>query len=217
MGLGGRRRRADPVWKADFTTGAALVFGVRGEGRPGPGVRRACDDAFAILLAGRVESLNVSVAAGIASSRPRDSAVAETLYLFDGYNLLHAGGFAEPQALVDRLAGFVAVRGARGIVVFDGEGADATYGALAVRYAKTADHLLERLAAEHRGQREVILALPDRAIRDTAGLDVRKIFSQDFAPGFGPARTSLQAAGKAEDALEDETRRRLEEWRRGRP
>jgi 23S rRNA (guanosine2251-2'-O)-methyltransferase len=53
------------VWKADFTTGAALVFGSEGKGVR-PGVRRACDDAFAIPLAGRVESLNVSVAAGIA-------------------------------------------------------------------------------------------------------------------------------------------------------
>ena len=53
------------VWKADFTTGAALVFGSEGKGVR-PGVQRACDDAFAIPLAGRVESLNVSVAAGIA-------------------------------------------------------------------------------------------------------------------------------------------------------
>jgi 23S rRNA (guanosine2251-2'-O)-methyltransferase len=29
-------------------------------------VRRACDDAFAVPLAGKVESLNVSVAAGVA-------------------------------------------------------------------------------------------------------------------------------------------------------
>ena len=145
--------------------------------------------------------------------------MAETLYLFDGYNLLHAGGFAEPQALVDRLAGFVAVRGARGIVVFDGEGADATYGALEVRYAKTADHLLERLAAEHRGSTEVILVSTDRAIRDTAGLNVRKILSQDFASELADQQepVSRAAGGKVEDALEDETRRRLEEWRRGRP
>lgn len=145
--------------------------------------------------------------------------MAETLYLFDGYNLLHAGGFAEPQVLVDRLAGFVAVRGARGIVVFDGEGADATYGTLEVRYAKTADHLIERLAAEYRGKTEVILVSTDRAIRDTAGLNVRKILSQDFASELAdqPGRVSRAAGGKVEDALEDETRRRLEEWRRGRP
>ena len=54
-----------PVWDADLATGAALVFGAEGKGLR-PGVRRACDDAFAIPLAGSVESLNVSVAAGVA-------------------------------------------------------------------------------------------------------------------------------------------------------
>jgi 23S rRNA (guanosine2251-2'-O)-methyltransferase len=54
-----------PVWSADFSTGVALVFGAEGRGLR-PGVRRACDDAFAVPLAGSVESLNVSVAAGVA-------------------------------------------------------------------------------------------------------------------------------------------------------
>ena len=54
-----------PIWSADFTTGTILVFGSEGKGVR-PGVRRACDDAFSIPLAGDVESLNVSVAAGIA-------------------------------------------------------------------------------------------------------------------------------------------------------
>jgi len=145
--------------------------------------------------------------------------VANTLYLFDGYNLLHAGGFGDPQALVDRLAGFVAVQGARGIVVFDGEGTDSAYGALEVRYAAIADHLLERLATEHRTQAEVILVSTDRAVRDTAGLDVRKILSEDFAAQLSPRPrgVSRQTGGKVEDALADETRRRLEEWRRSRP
>ena len=73
-----------------------------------------------------------------------------TLYLFDGYNILHAGGFRSPADLVDRLADFVAVKGARGIVVFDGSGDDRAFGRLEVRYASDADALLERLAAEHR-------------------------------------------------------------------
>jgi 23S rRNA (guanosine2251-2'-O)-methyltransferase len=56
---------ATPVWSADFTTGAVLVFGAEGRGLR-PLVRKSCDDAFSIPLAGAVESLNVSVAAGVA-------------------------------------------------------------------------------------------------------------------------------------------------------
>jgi len=36
-----------------------------------------------------------------------------TLYLFDGYNVLHAGSFGDRDELVDVLASFVAARGAR--------------------------------------------------------------------------------------------------------
>ena len=75
-----------------------------------------------------------------------------TLYLFDGYNLLHAGPFDDPRELVDRLASFVALSGARGVVVFDGVGEERVHGPLEVRYAEHADALLERLAAEHRGR-----------------------------------------------------------------
>ncbi len=74
------------------------------------------------------------------------------LYLFDGYNLLHAGAFEDPRRLTDSLASFVALRGARGVVVFDGVGEDLQRGSLQVRFATHADTLLERLAAEHRGR-----------------------------------------------------------------
>ena len=70
-----------------------------------------------------------------------------TLYLFDGFNVLHAGGFGSPEELRDLLASWVAAQGARGILVFDGEGKDEQLGPLAVRWAKDADTLLERLAA----------------------------------------------------------------------
>jgi len=96
--------------------------------------------------------------------------VAEpTLYLFDGYNLLHAGPFDDPRELVDRLASFVALHGARGVVVFDGVGEERTHGPLEVRYAPHADALLERLAAEHRAAETVCLVSSDSAVRGTPG------------------------------------------------
>jgi 23S rRNA (guanosine2251-2'-O)-methyltransferase len=53
-----------PMWKADLSGGAVLVFGAEGKGLR-PLVRRTCDFLVAIPLAGAVESLNVSVAAAL--------------------------------------------------------------------------------------------------------------------------------------------------------
>ena len=48
----------------DFTGGTVFVLGAEGRGLR-PLVRRTCDAAVRIPLAGRIESLNVSVAAAV--------------------------------------------------------------------------------------------------------------------------------------------------------
>ena len=138
-----------------------------------------------------------------------------TLYLFDGYNLLHAGSFDDPRELVDRLASFVALRGARGVVVFDGVGEDTAYGPLEVRYVQHADALLERLAAEHRASETVCLVSSDSAVRGTSGQEVQKRSSRTFLgdldePGHVEAKRS-----QLRDRVDEETRKRLEKLRRG--
>ena len=52
------------LWASDLAGGTVLVFGAEGKGVR-PLVRRACDAAISIPLAGRVESLNVIVAAAL--------------------------------------------------------------------------------------------------------------------------------------------------------
>jgi predicted RNA-binding protein with PIN domain len=138
-----------------------------------------------------------------------------TLYLFDGYNLLHAGAFADARELVDRLADFVAVRGARGIVVFDGAGRDAELGPLSVRFAPHADTLLERLAAEHRDRERVCLISSDAAVRGTSGQEVRKLTSRTFVRDLERVEHREPAAFRVGERLDDATRAALERLRRG--
>jgi predicted RNA-binding protein with PIN domain len=139
------------------------------------------------------------------------------LYLFDGYNILHAGTFSDRRELVDALASFVALRGARGVVVFDGVGEDTAYGALAVRFSSPADSLIERLAADCRGQEEVWVVSSDRAVRGTAGPEARKLSSRDFVRELSDLRQAPPGGrSQIEDALDPDTREKLERFRRRR-
>ena len=140
-----------------------------------------------------------------------------TLYLFDGYNLLHAGAFADRRELTDALASFVALRGARGVLVWDGVGRDEEVGALAVRFAAHADTLLERLAADHRHGERVCLVSSDFAVRGTSGQEVQKQSSRTFLGELEPARRSASPGSRLGDAVTPETRARLERLRRGQP
>jgi predicted RNA-binding protein with PIN domain len=143
------------------------------------------------------------------------SVVEATLYLFDGFNLLHAGSYRGIEQLVDELASFVALQGARGVVVFDGHGQDVTRGPLEVRYAPDADTLLERLAAEHRDREAVCLVSSDLMIRETSGREVRKLSSKTFLRDLTDSSHEERPPGQLADRLDDETRSRLEHLRRG--
>ena len=137
------------------------------------------------------------------------------LYLFDGYNLLHAGGRTDVRELVDELAGFVAMKGAVGVVVFDGVGEDREIGPLSVRFVPHADTLLERLAAEYRDSSRVLLVSSDTAVRGTSGQEVGKIASTTFLAELTPAVHSEDEASRLRDRVDPETRAKLERLRRG--
>ena len=138
-----------------------------------------------------------------------------TLYLFDGHNLFHAGSYKDLRQLRDELASFVALKGARGYLVFDGSGADESYGPLEVRYAKNADSLLERLAAEHRDTEVVCLVSSDSAVRGTSGQEVQKRSSATFLGDMEAVSHSEERPHHLRDTLDPETRAALEKLRRG--
>ena len=138
-----------------------------------------------------------------------------TLYLFDGHNLLHAGSYKDLRELRDELASFVALKGVRGYLVFDGSGVDESYGPLEVRYAKDADTTLERLAAENRGTEVVCLVSSDSAVRGTSGQEVQKRSSATFLGEMEAVTHREERPHHLRDTLDEETRAKLERMRRG--
>jgi predicted RNA-binding protein with PIN domain len=140
-----------------------------------------------------------------------------TLYLFDGHNLLHAGGFADPRELRDMLASWVATQGARGVLVFDGVGQDETRGPLDVRFVEHADSLIERLASENRARERVCVVSTDATVRATAGRLVQTRTSQTFLSEVEPVSHDEEKRSNLADRLDAKTREALERLRRGEP
>jgi predicted RNA-binding protein with PIN domain len=138
-----------------------------------------------------------------------------TLYLFDGWNLLHAGSYEDPRELIDDLASFVGTSGARGVLVFDGTGPTERIGRLEIRFAEHADTVLERLAAENRARETVCIVSSDNVIRGVSGLEVETRSSQRFLSEADKAAHSEQRPHRLGDRLDEKTRERLERLRRG--
>jgi predicted RNA-binding protein with PIN domain len=138
-----------------------------------------------------------------------------TLYLFDGWNLLHAGSFARPEELIDNLASFVGASGARGVLVFDGTGETQRIGKLEIRFAEHADALLERLAAEHRERERVCIVSSDSVIRGVSGQEVRTVSSQRFLADTATASHTEHGSHRLGERLDERTREQLERLRRG--
>ncbi len=147
--------------------------------------------------------------------RRREQALEPTLYLFDGFNLLHASSLGDPRALEDAVASFVALKGVRGVLVFDGAGRDRTIGMLQIRFAEDADSLLERLAVENRERERVCLVSSDLTVRETAGREVERRSSQFFLDDLRASPPPPLKRSPIEDRLDPETRARLERLRRG--
>ena len=164
-----------------------------------------------------------------------------TLYIVDGYNVLHAffrgAGkdeiFARRDWLADRLAGFAAVRGASAVLVFDGRGPRSTTSTpikgapIEVCFAGgkyTADTLIARRIADRPADVSVVVVSADQEVQRTAArAGVSRMTPPELAVELGVAREHGQALDSAREAttmpsrLEDkvdvETLRKLNELR----
>ena len=161
-----------------------------------------------------------------------------TLYIVDGYNVLHhifRGAskeeiFARRDWLADKLAGFAALHGAGAVLVFDGHGAESSSsvpfrgGPLEVVFAGgkfTADTLIARRIAGRRADQHVVVVSADQEVQRTAArAGVVRMTPREFAAELGPTQDALASSQEAstmpsrlEDKVDPETLRRLEELR----
>ena len=137
------------------------------------------------------------------------------LYLFDGSNLFHAGRFAHRDELVDELASFVAVRGARGVVVFDGVGEDREIGAL----ASASPHMPTRCSSGSRPRaaraRRCSSSRPTPPSGERADRRCESAAPRHFLSELAAMSHREDAPSRLADRVDPETRARLERLRRG--
>ena len=163
-----------------------------------------------------------------------------TVYIVDGYNVLHAlfrgAGkeeiFARRDWLADRLASFAAVRGAKAVLVFDGHGPQSTSSVpfkgapVEVCFAGgrfTADTLIARRIAEQPADIAVVVVSADQEVQRTASragvsrmtpLELgAELLGADSAQALDTAQDSTTMLSRLEDKVDPETLRRLEEMR----
>ncbi len=165
-----------------------------------------------------------------------------TLYIVDGYNVLHAlfpgteAGelFARRDWLADQLASFAALRGAAAVVVFDGRGEHSSSrtpikGApLEVCFAAgsfTADTLIARRIAERPADVDVVVVSGDQEVQRTAARSgVRRMTPAELgrelgalgeAPDLDSPPDSTKMPSRLEDQVDLETLRKLNRMRLG--
>ena len=163
-----------------------------------------------------------------------------TVYIVDGYNVLHAlfrgAGkeeiFARRDWLADRLASFAAVRGAKAVLVFDGHGPQSSSSVpfkgapVEVCFAGgrfTADTLIARRIAEQPADIAVVVVSADQEVQRTASragvsrmtpLELgAELLGPDSAQALDTARDSTTMPSRLEDKVDPETLRKLEEMR----
>jgi predicted RNA-binding protein with PIN domain len=166
--------------------------------------------------------------------------VTGTVYIVDGYNVLHAlfrgAGkdeiFARRDWLADRLASFAAVRGAKAVLVFDGHGPRSSScvpipGApVEVCFAGgrfTADTLIARRISGEPADIAVVVVSADQEVQRTATrAGVSRMTPQELGAelldassgqALDSAQDSTTMLSRLEDKVDRETLRKLEEMR----
>ena len=138
-----------------------------------------------------------------------------TLYLFDGFNLLHAGGFETRASCATCSPASSPRRAPRASSSSTESGATRPSARSRCAAPTHADPLLEKLAAENRATRNVCVVSSDSAVRGTAGRQVQTLSSQTFLHDLEPTLLDAERPGQLRDRLDPETLARLERMRRG--